>query len=121
MQTLRLAHKIFEGYQYRIRAYRRDKIDPNTGKPIMKENSKGELKAERVTVPIKLKNFGEHAIRHAGIEELKRLGIRGYILTAFIGWSPKGQEILEDIYDQNDPFSACRLYLPYMITRRINN
>lgn len=119
MQMLRLAHKIFNGYHYKIRPYRRDTKNEN-GEVIKKLNSKGELKAVRETVvPTKPKPFGDHAVRHAGIEEKKKIGIRGPRLTAFIGWSPKGEEILEEVYDQNDPFTACRLYLPYLITRRI--
>jgi hypothetical protein len=114
MQALRLAHKIFIGYSYKIRSYRRNKLDAK-GNKILRENGK----AERVTITPKIKPFGDHAVRHAGIEEKKKLGIRGPRLTAFVGWSPKGEEVLEEVYDQNDPFTACRLYLPYLITRRI--
>jgi hypothetical protein len=120
MQAYRLAHKIFydtakqKQYKYKIRPYRKDKIE--NGKVVKKLNSKGELKAERITITPDPKDFGDHAVRHSSIEEKKKIGIRGHVLIAFIGWSPQRTETLEEVYDQNDPFTTCRTYLPYLIT-----
>ncbi len=107
-QALRLAHIIFKDCTYTIRAYRRNKKDAD-GNVI--KNVKG--KPERYTVPIGCKSFGNHAIRHLSVEEKKKLGIRGPILKAFIGWTPKSEETLEETYAAE----TYRAYMPFLLAK----
>ncbi len=110
-QALRLAHIIFDGYTYKIKAYRRNKLD-NKGKPIF--NNKG--KHERYTVPISYKQAGDHMIRHESLEEKKKLGIRGPYLKAFVGWTPKEDETLEETYAEE----TYRCYLPFLLMQKFS-
>lgn len=108
-QALRLAHIIFADCHYKIRAYRRNKLN-DEGKIIF--NNKG--KPERYTVPNSVKQFGDHAIRHSSIEEKKKLGIRGPYLKAFVGWTPKDDETLEETYAEE----TYRAYLPFLLMQK---
>jgi hypothetical protein len=108
-QALRLAHIIFDECQYKIKAYRRNKLDSNK-QPIL--NEKG--KPERYTVPNGIKTFGDHAIRHSSLEEKKKLGIRGPYLKAFVGWTPKSEETLEETYAGE----TYRCYMPFLLMQK---
>lgn len=108
-QALRLAHIIFEGCQYKIKAYRRNLLDKNK-KPILNE----KRKPERYTVPNGIKTFGDHAIRHLSLEEKKKQGIRGPYLKAFVGWTPKSEETLEETYASE----TYRCYMPFLLMQK---
>jgi len=110
-QALRLAHIIFKDCSYKINAYHIDALDENK-QPILKNNGKPKKKL----VPIKTKLFGDHAIRHLSLEEKKKLGIRGPFLKAFVGWTPKSEETLEDTYAGE----TFRAYLPFLLMQKLS-
>lgn len=108
-QALRLAHIIFRECKYSVRAYRRNLKDEE-GNIIL--NARG--RPERYTVPNGYKQFGNHAIRHLSLEEKKKLGIRGPALKAFVGWTPKNEDTLEETYASE----TYRAYLPFLLSKR---
>jgi hypothetical protein len=110
--ALRLARLAFKGYTYEVKAYRAKTFDEHK-QPLFKMVN-GSKKFLRETIPYHTKTFGDHAIRHKRIEELKTLGIRGHLLTAFLGWTPKGEDSLEDLY-AGDTFRA---YMPYLLVKQ---
>lgn len=111
-QALRLANIVFEGKVYKIRAYRRVAKD-ETGKIILQTEGKNKGKPARVTAPNHENKCGVHQDRHARVDELKSLGITGPILKAFIGWTPKADEVLEETYAAE----TYRSYLPFLLVQ----
>ena len=98
-QALRLANIIFQGYTYRIKAYWRD------------------LGGEKILVPTNYKKVGAHAMRHMRLEEVKKLGVRGPQLKAFVGWTLSHADQMEDTYIEEELY---RCYIPYLLMQKHN-
>lgn len=109
-EMLRQAHRVFDGFSYKIRAYRTYDLNEDGSFKYYEKN--GERKKVMKTIGEHYKPFGDHAIRHSWVEHKKQLGIHGPLLTTMIGWKPaRKEETLEEIYGE----TTWRAYLPYLL------